>query len=87
MRRFLFHHATTTITSLVNSSIRVIAGVYLLIRFNIFVGLGIKFYLRILRITTFLTTGISANYEYDLKNIIEPAKTRIRQFTIQDRLT
>nr|YP_009825419.1 NADH dehydrogenase subunit 5 [Malaza empyreus]QIU83234.1 NADH dehydrogenase subunit 5 [Malaza empyreus] len=63
--------APTPVSALVHSSTLVTAGVYLLIRFN---NLLIEmFFLKLLLLLAGLTmfmSGISANYEFDLKKII-----------------
>nr|YP_010443252.1 NADH dehydrogenase subunit 5 [Brunia dorsalis]UTE83771.1 NADH dehydrogenase subunit 5 [Brunia dorsalis] len=63
--------APTPVSALVHSSTLVTAGVYLLIRFNLL--LIDTFFLKVLLLLSGLTmfmSGVSANYEYDLKKII-----------------
>nr|YP_010852984.1 NADH dehydrogenase subunit 5 [Tagiades japetus]WGM81163.1 NADH dehydrogenase subunit 5 [Tagiades japetus] len=63
--------APTPVSALVHSSTLVTAGVYLLIRFNSL--LVDMFFLKLLLLLSGLTmfmSGISANYEFDLKKII-----------------
>nr|YP_010852945.1 NADH dehydrogenase subunit 5 [Darpa inopinata]WGM81098.1 NADH dehydrogenase subunit 5 [Darpa inopinata] len=63
--------APTPVSALVHSSTLVTAGVYLLIRFNnLLVDMYFFKLLMLLSGLTMLMSGISANYEFDLKKII-----------------
>nr|YP_010264226.1 NADH dehydrogenase subunit 5 [Ophrygonius sp.]UIN24738.1 NADH dehydrogenase subunit 5 [Ophrygonius sp.] len=62
--------APTPVSSLVHSSTLVTAGVFLLIRFYYVLSNSILSMLMILSLLTMLLSGISANFEYDLKKII-----------------
>nr|YP_010222544.1 NADH dehydrogenase subunit 5 [Dalpada cinctipes]UCC45968.1 NADH dehydrogenase subunit 5 [Dalpada cinctipes] len=62
--------APTPVSALVHSSTLVTAGVYLLIRFSLLINM---FYLDLFLLISCLTmfmSGLSANFEYDLKKII-----------------
>uniref|UniRef100_UPI0030E1B00B NADH dehydrogenase subunit 5 n=1 Tax=Mecidea indica TaxID=3127717 RepID=UPI0030E1B00B len=62
--------APTPVSALVHSSTLVTAGVYLLIRFsNLLYNYNMSFFLLISCLTMFMS-GLSANFEYDLKKII-----------------
>nr|UPL65721.1 NADH dehydrogenase subunit 5 [Enoplops sibiricus] len=62
--------APTPVSALVHSSTLVTAGVYLLIRFNFLLyQYNLSFFLLISMLTMFMS-GLSANFEYDLKKII-----------------
>nr|WMQ77878.1 NADH dehydrogenase subunit 5 [Cyclidia fractifasciata] len=63
--------APTPVSALVHSSTLVTAGVYLLIRFNsLLIEMWFLKLLLLLSSLTMLMSGISANYEFDLKKII-----------------
>nr|QKZ95155.1 NADH dehydrogenase subunit 5 [Habrobracon hebetor] len=62
--------APTPISSLVHSSTLVTAGVYLLIRFNFLFNKKLMFMFLILSCLTMFMSGLSANFEFDLKKII-----------------
>jgi NADH-ubiquinone oxidoreductase chain 5 len=60
--------APTPVSALVHSSTLVTAGVYLLIRFNVI--LGVNNFLFYTGVFTILMSGLGANFETDLKKII-----------------
>nr|AYR05191.1 NADH dehydrogenase subunit 5 [Coleoptera sp. ACP-2013] len=62
--------APTPVSSLVHSSTLVTAGVYLLIRFNFMLTSEMKFIMLFLALFTMFMSGLSANFEFDLKKII-----------------
>nr|YP_009987512.1 NADH dehydrogenase subunit 5 [Bambusiphaga taibaishana]QBZ37972.1 NADH dehydrogenase subunit 5 [Bambusiphaga taibaishana] len=62
--------APTPVSSLVHSSTLVTAGVYLMIRFNLFLTNHFSFILLNLSLLTILLSGMGAIYENDLKKII-----------------
>nr|UZA61307.1 NADH dehydrogenase subunit 5 [Rhynchothorax sp. JZ-2022] len=61
--------APTPVSSLVHSSTLVTAGVYLLIRFNE-LYINMNFYLMYIALITMFMSGLSANFEFDMKKII-----------------
>nr|WAK83072.1 NADH dehydrogenase subunit 5 [Janus sp. 1 GYN-2022e] len=63
--------APTPVSSLVHSSTLVTAGVYMLIRYNhLMMESGINELILILSLLTMFMSGLSANWEFDLKKII-----------------
>nr|ALO77691.1 NADH deshydrogenase subunit 5 [Urodontus glabratus] len=62
--------APTPVSALVHSSTLVTAGVYLLIRFNFAFFDQVSIFLLYLSLLTMFMSGLSANFEYDLKKII-----------------
>ncbi len=62
--------APTPVSSLVHSSTLVTAGVYVLIRFNYFLGNDLKFFLLFISLITIIISGFSGLLEFDLKKII-----------------
>nr|QUB07118.1 NADH dehydrogenase subunit 5 [Donacia flemola] len=62
--------APTPVSSLVHSSTLVTAGVYLLIRFNLFFSLNLTYLFLFFSSVTMFMSGLAANFEYDLKKII-----------------
>nr|YP_010758078.1 NADH dehydrogenase subunit 5 [Kisaura adamickai]WEU80083.1 NADH dehydrogenase subunit 5 [Kisaura adamickai] len=63
--------APTPVSALVHSSTLVTAGVYLLIRFsNLFLNSNLGVLLLLLGTMTMFMSGLSANFEFDLKKII-----------------
>nr|QXM17000.1 NADH dehydrogenase subunit 5 [Aeolothrips indicus] len=64
--------APTPVSSLVHSSTLVTAGIYLLIRFNVFLSEEkmLCFFLSFLGSMTMLMSGLSANVQFDMKKII-----------------
>nr|APX40727.1 NADH dehydrogenase subunit 5 [Longitarsus rutilus] len=62
--------APTPVSSLVHSSTLVTAGVYLLIRFNFSFSYNLMYFLLFISSLTMFMSGLSANFEFDLKKII-----------------
>nr|QXT45539.1 NADH dehydrogenase subunit 5 [Leptinotarsa decemlineata] len=62
--------APTPVSSLVHSSTLVTAGVYLLIRFNYSFSSSLMYLLLFIASITMFMSGLSANFEFDLKKII-----------------
>nr|YP_010238872.1 NADH dehydrogenase subunit 5 [Anoplophora horsfieldi]QTE20921.1 NADH dehydrogenase subunit 5 [Anoplophora horsfieldi] len=62
--------APTPVSSLVHSSTLVTAGVYLLIRFNFVFSENLKMLFLLIAGLTMFMSGLSANFEFDLKKII-----------------
>nr|YP_010892056.1 NADH dehydrogenase subunit 5 [Frankliniella panamensis]WJO89739.1 NADH dehydrogenase subunit 5 [Frankliniella panamensis] len=62
--------APTPVSSLVHSSTLVTAGVYIMIRFDYFLNLEIKYLLMFTSLLTMIMSGFSGLFEFDLKKII-----------------
>nr|APF47518.1 NADH dehydrogenase subunit 5 [Protapanteles sp. 2 SNS-2016] len=62
--------APTPVSSLVHSSTLVTAGVYLLIRFNYLFSNNFMLIIMVMSSITMFFSGVSANFEFDLKKII-----------------
>nr|UZG66036.1 NADH dehydrogenase subunit 5 [Sclerotia substriata] len=62
--------APTPVSSLVQSSTLVTAGVYLLIRFNFCISSNLMFFMLFISMMTMYMSGLGGNFEYDLKKII-----------------
>nr|YP_009708251.1 NADH dehydrogenase subunit 5 [Figulus binodulus]QEV84356.1 NADH dehydrogenase subunit 5 [Figulus binodulus] len=62
--------APTPVSSLVHSSTLVTAGVYLLIRFNFGMNIGLMTFMLFISSLTMFMAGLGASFEFDLKKII-----------------
>nr|YP_010564826.1 NADH dehydrogenase subunit 5 [Pycnogonum diceros]UZA61229.1 NADH dehydrogenase subunit 5 [Pycnogonum diceros] len=63
--------APTPVSSLVHSSTLVTAGVYLLIRFNLFIfNYNLNYYLLFFSLITMFMAGLIALFEFDIKKIV-----------------